>query len=925
MKTFYTFLLCFTFSCLHAQLESANWYFGVKAGLDFSSGTPEVVYDGAMSTGEGCASISDPDGNLLFYTDGTKVYNREHITMPNGNFLLGNSSSTQSAIVIPYPNDLNKYYIFTVGADDMALPNNTNNTGFNYYIVDMSLNDGLGDVLPYNAPQNKLMELTSEKVTAVAHANGQDFWVLTHFEDKFHAYLVTEEGVNTTPVISQIGPYIDPDVYPVNARGYLKLSPNGKKVGIAHLTNLLLEDIPEEVINYEPYYTNMNFANTYNGYTAVYDFDDETGMVSNEITLSEVGSPYGLEFSSESNYLYFAYDYHEPYDENPSPAWLKAELIQYDLNASDIANSAIVIFDEYTPNYQTFTARGALQLALDQKIYYSPTLYSGSVYFGHSLSIIHSPNSAGTAANFEYEALKINSDENPNHYLSFGLPPFLTSFFRAGIEFNGEILNSGTCLGNAISFSVNSNQEILSINWNFGDGNTSTELNPTHTYALPGTYTVEAIVITTHETLTLTRDVSIHPYPDAVNAHLTQCDFNGDGLAFFDLSLADELVTTETGNTISYHLTMEDAMNGENELTSPYFNLSNPQTLYVRVRSPQSCVSYSELTLSTYEVEIQTVSDIAQCDLENDGFEFFNLEDKNSEIEALYTETVQILSFHESVWDAEMNLNPLNLPYQNSSNPQTIYVRVQTSGCVEIVSFQLILYELPFINLSNHEICPDSVQPMDAGSGFSSYQWHGLQGSDLNQPLDQQTVVISIPGEYSVTVTNEENCEFQDFFSISVSEIPSISEIVISGDGSATIHASGTPEFEYSLDGIFWQSSNVFHGLTPGDYSVYVRDGNGCISLKENFGVLEIPNFISPNKDGKNDSWVIKGISHYPDVHIRIFDRYGKLFVDRLNHKNSEVWDGTYLGRVVNSGSYWYIIQLSDGRKYVGALAVKNY
>src|SRR5690606_30498617 len=119
---------------------------------------------------------------------------------------------------------------------------------------------------------------------------------------------------------------------------------------------------------------------------------------SNEITLSEVGSPYGLEFSSESNYLYFAYDYHEPYDENPSPAWLKAELIQYDLNASDIANSAIVIFDEYTPTYQTFTARGALQLALDQKIYYSHTLYSGSVYFGHSLSIIHSPNSAGTAA-----------------------------------------------------------------------------------------------------------------------------------------------------------------------------------------------------------------------------------------------------------------------------------------------------------------------------------------------------------------------------------------------------------------------------------------------------------------------------------------------------------------------------------------------
>lgn len=925
MKTFYTFLLCFTFSWLNAQLESANWYFGVRAGLNFSSGTPEVVYDGAMTTGEGCAAISDPDGNLLFYTDGTKVYSREHTTMPNGNFLLGNSSSTQSAIVIPYPGDLNKYYIFTVGADDMATPNNTNNTGFNYYVVDMSLNDGLGEVLPYYASQNKLMDLTSEKVTAVAHANGHNFWVLTHFEDKFYAYLVTEEGINTTPVISQIGPYIDPDVYPVNARGYLKLSPNGKKLGIAHLSNLMLEDIPDEVKSESTYYTNMNFANTYNGYAAVYDFDDETGIVSNEITISEVGSPYGLEFSSESNYLYFAYDYHEPYDENPSTPWFKAELIQYDLNSNDIPNSGVVVFDEYTPTDQIFTARGALQLALDQKIYYSHTLYSGSQYFGHSLSVIHSPDSAGNAANFEYEALKINSDENPNHYLSFGLPPFLTSFFRAGIEFDGEIFNSGTCLGNAISFSVNSNQEILSVNWSFGDGNSSTELNPTHTYALTGTYTVEAVVVTTKETLTLTRDVNIHTFPDAMNASLAQCDFNGDGLAFFDLSEADVLVTTGTENTISYHLTMEDAMNGENELTSPYFNLSNPQILYVRVRNPHSCVSYSELTLSTYDVDIKTVTDLGQCDLESDGFGYFILEDKISEIEALYTETVQVLSFHESVWDAEMNLNQLGSFHLNTSNPQTIYARVQTSGCVEIVSFQLILYELPFVNLFNYEICPDSFQIMDAGPEFSSYQWHGLQGKDLNQPLDQQTVVISIPGEYSVTVTNEENCEFVDFFTISVSEIPTISEIVISGDGTATIHANGIPEFQYSLDGIFWQSSNVFHDLIPGDYSVYVRDGDGCVSLKENFGVLEIPNFISPNNDGKNDSWVIRGISHYPDVHIRIFDRYGKLFVDRLNHKNSEVWDGTYLGRVVNSGSYWYIIQLTDGRKYVGVLAVRNY
>lgn len=925
MNKLYILLFTFAFSFAQAQLESAYWYFGVNGGLNFSSGEPEVIFDGRLETGEGCATISDPDGNLLFYTDGRKVYNRNHMVMANGESLLGNSSSTQSAIVVPYPGNLNWYYIFTVGADDRALPGSTTNTGFNYYIVDMTLNSGLGDVLPHNVPENNLMPLTSEKVTAVVHSNNRDFWILTHFEDKFYAYLVTETGINTSPVISQIGPYLDPRVYPVNSRGYLKFSPDGKKIAVAHLSNLMLEDIPQEIIDLGGIYTNQDFANKYNGYAALYDFNDATGTVSNEVTLSETGSPYGIEFSFSSNYVYVEYDRHIQYAEDPAMPWIKGEVVQYDLNATDIVSSAITLFDDFMPNGQVFRARGAMQLALDEKIYYSPTLYSGQTYYGSHLSVIHSPDEPGLSANFQSNAIRINTTENPNHYVSFGLPPFITSFFRANIEFEGEILNSGTCLGNAVSFSVNSNQEILSINWDFGDGNTSTELNPTHTYTSPGTYTVIATVVTTEETLTLTREIQIHAFPEALDAALTQCDFNGDGLALFDLNEANNLVTTQTGNTITYHLTIIDAHSGENPLPNPYLNIINPQIIYVRVKSPQGCVSYSELTLNTNLIEIKTVSNITKCDLESDGVELFNLEEKEAEIEALYTENVTVLSYHNSIWDAEMNLNPLSLSYQNTSNPQTIYVRVQTSGCVEIVSFQLILYELPIVNVPNVEICPDGIWVMDAGSGFSSYQWNGLQGTDLNQPQDQQTVVISIPGEYSVTVTNENNCQYEDFFTVSIKEIPTIVEIVISGNGSATIHASGDPEFQYSLDGIFWQSSNVFHNLTPGDYVVYVKDGTGCISLKAEFGVLEIPNFISPNQDGKNDSWVIKGISHYPDVHIQIFDRYGKIFVDRLNHKNSEVWDGTYLGRVANSGSYWYIIRVADGRKYVGTLAVRNY
>ena len=90
-----------------SQLEGANWYFGTYAGLDFTSGTPVPIFDGQLSTSEGCASVSNNNGDLLFYTDGRFVYDKNHNQMPNGSGLLGDPSSTQSAVVCPKPGTWN--------------------------------------------------------------------------------------------------------------------------------------------------------------------------------------------------------------------------------------------------------------------------------------------------------------------------------------------------------------------------------------------------------------------------------------------------------------------------------------------------------------------------------------------------------------------------------------------------------------------------------------------------------------------------------------------------------------------------------------------------------------------------------------------------------------------------------------------------
>ena len=146
---------------VNAQKQANFWYFGTHAGLNFSMGPPAPLTNGALDTWEGCSSISTAAGALEFYTDGTYVYNRNHTQMPNGSGLFGHSSSTQSGIIVPKPGSTTQYYIFTVDAADNGLAH-----GLCYSLVDMTLNDGLGDVVT-TEKNISLVPLACEKVTAV--------------------------------------------------------------------------------------------------------------------------------------------------------------------------------------------------------------------------------------------------------------------------------------------------------------------------------------------------------------------------------------------------------------------------------------------------------------------------------------------------------------------------------------------------------------------------------------------------------------------------------------------------------------------------------------------------------------------------------------------------------------------------------------
>ena len=215
MKKYSLLILLFFALKSFSQKEANIWYFGENAGLDFNTNPPTAL-TGSFKTDEGSASISDSNGILQFYTDGSIAYDRLGNDMRNGTGLLGDPSSAQSAIIVPKPQDPNIYYLFTVG-NQFRFPSDGN--GVHYSIVDMSLNGGFGAITTKNTPLNG-SEFAREKITSVKGFDCDTFWVITSDQNNFYSYLVDDTGVINTPIVS-------PHSYLSNLRGYLKLSPDG--------------------------------------------------------------------------------------------------------------------------------------------------------------------------------------------------------------------------------------------------------------------------------------------------------------------------------------------------------------------------------------------------------------------------------------------------------------------------------------------------------------------------------------------------------------------------------------------------------------------------------------------------------------------------------------------------------------------------
>lgn len=377
-----------------AQKEFNVWCLGDSTGLDFNKPWPvlpgprwhaEVISGTGINTAEGMACISDRNtGALLFYSDGRTVWNREHRAMPNGQGLKGGSGSTQAALIVPMPGDTMRYYLFTVEEEGRA----GTTVGAYYSIVDMQQDGGLGDVITSNVP---LLAPVTEKLVAVPHCNGADFWVIAHTagDNRFHAFPVTAAGISSAPVVSSIGQaQLEP-------RCWLAASPDGR---------MLASSFPF-------------------GGLELFDFDPCTGIISTVRALLPDYSGYGVVFSPDNSKVYALYEL---------GAW---QLVQFDLADND----RMTILDTIVAVRQPAAGYlAAMQIGPDGKIYCARVMHDW-------LSMIEEPNAPGLACGFRDSAVALNGRNS-----FWGLPNVITGLYRkprVTLNIADTTLCPGKCTG----------------------------------------------------------------------------------------------------------------------------------------------------------------------------------------------------------------------------------------------------------------------------------------------------------------------------------------------------------------------------------------------------------------------------------------------------------------------------------------------
>jgi gliding motility-associated-like protein len=444
---------------------------------------------------------------------------------------------------------------------------------------------------------------------------------------------------------------------------------------------------------------------------------------------------------------------------------------------------------------------------------------------------------------------------------------------------------------------------------------------------------------------------------------LKQCDDNSDGISDFNLTEKNSFISTNAATeTFTYFTSPSGAATKDTstQITNPTAYTTNTKSIWVRVENPNNCFSISEIKLivSSTQIPASFTRQFDICDdlvssisTDVDGIAQFDFSSTTLAIENLLLPPLNQYSikYYRNEADALSETNAITntTNYRNIGYPneQIIWVRVESiadNSCFGLgPHVKLKVNPKPAIDTNddghdNQLVCsnlPSFFVELNAdiidSSPTTNYTYSWSKDGSVISNENNYILNVNKEGDYLVRVSTAAGCFRTRSINVTASDIAAINSIDIvdlTELNSVKVNVSGQGDYEYSLDAPFgpYQVSNLFENVAAGIHDIYIIDKNGCGTTTKQIAVIGVPKFFTPNGDGYNDYWNIKGVNNLFSSKsiIYIFDRYGKLL--KQVSPSSLGWDGTLNGEPLPADDYWFTLKLEDGREAKGHFSLKR-
>ncbi|KAA5824431.1 T9SS type B sorting domain-containing protein [Algibacter amylolyticus] len=455
--------------------------------------------------------------------------------------------------------------------------------------------------------------------------------------------------------------------------------------------------------------------------------------------------------------------------------------------------------------------------------------------------------------------------------------------------------------------------------------------------------------------------LTVEPLPELNTLTIArQCDDDGDGKYPFDTTQIENDIL---GNLNPANFTFSYFDENGTALSSPLPNpfLTASQTITVQVSNKATSAPDGpcfDETILTFTVDAQpivnTIPDLIVCDgsardNDSDGFYPFDTSAFNASI--LGSQTGMEIYYTYTNENGNLLSNQSNLPNPLNSKTQTIIAEVinpENNTCTATTTINFIVNSLPKFTVDTPRLVCSSdpsfaidLQPFEANITESfNYEWvfSSLDGTITNQFVSNNKIIsVSEAGIYNITLTKTDgtNCTktlsiFVDASQQAVITQDAVTIKDLSDNNTVIIDTTnlGNGNYQYALQEenspfINYQTKATFNNVKPGFYTIHIKDDICGVSTLD-ISVIGYPKYFTPNGDGVNDFWRIKGVNNVvqPNTTVYIYDRYGKL-IKQLLVSNSG-WDGTSKGNILPNNDYWFQVKLDDGRTFSGHFALKR-